>query len=89
MFYKFEDKSLISSEYYKKVGDNAYLSNSGVVLNNEQIKEKYRIGNLVEVTETEFLLSVMNIIKTKKSLISDYESDINKLQFLFHVGYQK
>lgn len=86
MYYKLENEKVFSAYYYKQLSDNSYIDNTGSVFHKEEFEHTTSKGKLIEVTETEFLTSVMGVIKTKKSLISDYESDINNLQFLFHVG---
>ena len=89
MFYKFKGNNKFITEYYKQLSDKAYIDKNGIVFNKEEIDSKTSDGEFTEVTETEFLIAVMEVIKTKRSLISDYESDIKNLQFLFHVGYLK
>lgn len=86
MYYKLENDKVFSTHYYKQLSDNSYIDNTGAIFHKEMFEFATKEGRLTEVTETEFLTSVMGVIKTKKSLISDYESDISKLQFLFHVG---
>lgn len=86
MFYRFKGNNKFIAEYYKQLSDNAYIDKNGIVFNKEEIDSKTSDGEFIEVTETEFLIAVMEVIKTKRSLISDYESDIKNLQFLFHVG---
>lgn len=86
MFYKFKGNNKFITKYYKQLSDNSYIDKNGIVFNKEEIDSKTSDGEFTEVTETEFLIEVMEVIKTKRSLISDYESDIKNLQFLFHVG---
>lgn len=86
MFYKFKGNNKFDTEYYKQLSDNTYIDKYGMIHDKEKLDSKTSEGELTEITETEFLTSVMGVIKTKKSLINDYESDIKNLQFLFHVG---
>lgn len=86
MFYKLDAKSTFSNEYYKKLEDGSYVSSKGSFITKDELDQKSSEKELIEVTETEFLSSVMDTIKTKQSLITDYEVEIKKLQFLFRVG---
>lgn len=86
MFYKLDDTNMFSIEYYKQLTEDSYISNKGSFITREEFDKKCSLRELVVITETEFLSSVMDVIKTKKSLVTDYESEIKKLQFLFHVG---
>ena len=86
MFYKLDAKSTFSNEYYKKLEDGSYLSSKGSFITQDELDQKSSEKELIEITEIEFLSSVMDTIKTKQSLITDYEVEIKKLQFLFEVG---
>lgn len=86
MFYKLDDKNMFGNEYYKQLEDGSYVSNKGSFITKNELEQKSQEKELVEITETEFLSSVMDTIKTKQSLITDYESEVKKLQFLFRVG---
>ena len=86
MFYKLDDKNMFGDEYYKQLEDGSYVSNRGSFITKNELEQKSQEKELVEITETEFLSSVMDTIKTKQSLITDYEVEIKKLQFLFKVG---
>ena len=86
MFYKLDDKNMFGNEYYKQLEDGSYVSSKGSFITKDVLEEKSSEKELVEITETEFLSSVMDTIKTKQSLITDYESEVKKLQFLFKVG---
>ena len=86
MFYKLDDKNMFGDEYYKQLEDGSYVSNRGSFITKNELEQKSQEKELVEITETEFLSSVMDTIKTKQSLITDYESEVKKLQFLFKVG---
>lgn len=86
MFYKLDDKNMFGNEYYKQLEDGSYVSNKGSFITKNELEQKSQEKELVEITETEFLSSVMDTIKTKQSLITDYEVEIKKLQFLFRVG---
>ena len=86
MFYKLDDKNTFGNEYYKQLEDGSYVSNKGSFITKNKLEQKSQEKELVEITETEFLASVMDTIKTRQSLITDYESEVKKLQFLFRVG---
>lgn len=86
MFYKLDEKSMFGNEYYKQLEDGSYVSSKGSFITKNELEQKSQEKELVEITETEFLSSVMDTIKTKQSLITDYESEVKKLQFLFRVG---
>lgn len=86
MFYRLNDKNMFGDEYYKQLEDGSYVSNRGSFITKNELEQKSQEKELVEITETEFLSSVIDTIKTKQSLITDYESEIKKLQFLFKVG---
>ena len=86
MFYKLDDKNMFGNEYYKQLEDGSYVSNKGSFITKNALEQKSQEKELVEITETEFLSSIMDTIKTKQSLITDYESEVKKLQFLFRVG---
>lgn len=86
MFYRLNDKNMFGDEYYKQLEDGSYVSNRGSFITENELEQKSQEKELVEITETEFLSSVIDTIKTKQSLITDYESEIKKLQFLFKVG---
>lgn len=86
MFYKLDDKNMFGNEYYKQLEDGSYVSNKGSFITEDELERKSSEKELVEITETEFLSSVMDTVKTKQSLITDYEGEIKKLQFLFQVG---
>ena len=86
MFYKLDDKNMFGNEYYKQLEDGSYVSNKGSFITKYVLEQKSSEKELVEITETEFLSSVMDTIKTKQSLITDYEIEVKKLQFLFRVG---
>lgn len=86
MFYKLDAKSTFSNEYYKELEYGSYLSSKGSFITKDELDQKLSEKELIEITETEFLSSVMDTIKTKQSLITDYEVEIKKLQFLFEVG---
>lgn len=86
MFYKLDDKNIFGNEYYKQLEDGSYVSNKGSFITKNELEQKSQEKELVEITETEFLSSVMDTINTKQSLITDYESEVKKLQFLFRVG---
>lgn len=86
MFYKLDAKITFSNEYYKKLEDGSYVSSKGSFITQDELDQKSSEKELIEITETEFLSTVMDTIKTKQSLITDYEVEIKKLQFLFKVG---
>lgn len=86
MFYKLDDKNMFGNEYYKQLEDGSYVSSKGSFITKDVLEQKSSEKELVEITETEFLSSVMDTINTKQSLITDYESEVKKLQFLFKVG---
>lgn len=86
MFYKLNDGNMFGNEYYKQLEDGYYVSSKGSFITKDELEHKSSEKELVDITETEFLSSVMDTVKTKQSLITDYESDIKKLQFLFHLG---
>lgn len=86
MFYKLDYKNMFVNEYYKQLEDGSYVSSKGSFITKNELEQKSQEKELVEITETEFLASVMDTIKTKQYLIIDYEVEIKKLQFLFKVG---
>lgn len=86
MYYKLDDNNIFGNEYYKQLKDGSYVSNKGSFITGDVLEQKSSEKKLVEITETEFLSSVMDTIKTKQSLITDYEGEVKKLQFLFRVG---
>lgn len=86
MFYKLDYKNMFVNEYYKQLEDGSYVSSKGSFITKNELEQKSQEKELVEITETEFLASVMDTIKTKQYLITDYEVEIKKLQFLFKVG---
>lgn len=86
MFYKLDYKNMFVNEYYKQLEDGSYVSSKGSFITKNELEQKSQEKELVEITETEFLASVMDTIKTKQYLITDYEIEIKKLQFLFKVG---
>ena len=87
MFYKLDYKNMFVNEYYKQLEDGSYVSSKGSFITKNELEQKSQEKELVEITETEFLASVMDTIKTKQYLITDYEVEIKKLQFLFKVGW--
>ena len=86
MFYKLDVENMFGNDYYKQLEDGSYVSSKGSFITKNELEQKSQEKELVEITETEFLASVMDTIKTRQSLITDYESEVKKLQFLFKLG---
>lgn len=86
MFYRFENNNSFICKRFKKLSEETYVTENGNIFTKEQFDEYVLEGKLTEITESEFLASVTDLIKQKNFSVIELEQDIIKLNILFRLG---